>query len=76
MCSPFLFRVCLMVAIIELLYSNASTWKGYVASNGNDAIWYEYSMNSLILLHRWGYLYDEKKWELLKSEVTFHKLVS
>lgn len=35
---------------------------------------YGYSPNSLVLLHHWGEKFDQKKWDKLTSQVSFHKL--
>lgn len=35
---------------------------------------YGYSPNSLVLLHHWGERFDQKKWDKLTSQVSFHKL--
>ena len=35
---------------------------------------YEQSMNSLALLHHWGEKFDQKKWDRLVANVSFHKL--
>lgn len=35
---------------------------------------YGRSKNSLVLLHHWGEMYDQKKWYNLTSRVCFHKL--
>ena len=35
---------------------------------------YGYSMNSLVLLHHWGEMFDQKKWDRLTEKVSFHKL--
>ncbi len=38
------------------------------------AVPYGYSINSLILLHHWGDAFNQRKWEKLVSNVSFHKL--
>lgn len=35
---------------------------------------YGYSMNSLVLLHHWGELFNQTRWEKLTGKVSFHKL--
>lgn len=35
---------------------------------------YGSSQNSLVLLHRWGERFDQKKWDRLTERVCFHKL--
>ena len=35
---------------------------------------YGQSMNSLVLLHHWGEKFDQEKWDILTSNVCFHKL--
>lgn len=35
---------------------------------------YGQSMNSLVLLHHWGEMFDQKKWDRLIANVSFHKL--
>ena len=35
---------------------------------------YGCSMNSLVLLHHWREVFDQKKWDVLTSRVCFHKL--
>lgn len=35
---------------------------------------YGCSQNSLALLHHWGEVFDQKKWDKLTSQVSFHKL--
>lgn len=35
---------------------------------------YGYSMNSLVLLHHWDETFDQKKWDRLVANVSFHKL--
>ncbi len=39
-----------------------------------SAMPYGYSMNSLVLLHHWGELFEQKKWDKLTEKVSFHKL--
>ena len=39
-----------------------------------SAMPYGYSMNSLVLLHHWDEMFDQKKWDKLISKVSFHKL--
>lgn len=38
------------------------------------AMSYGQSMNSLVLLHHWGEKFDQKKWDKLTNQVSFHKL--
>ena len=35
---------------------------------------YGYSMNSLVLLHHWKETFNQKKWDKLTANVSFHKL--
>lgn len=35
---------------------------------------YGYSINSLVLLHHWGEMFNQKKWDKLVANVCFHKL--
>ena len=39
-----------------------------------QAMPYGASQNSLLLLHHWGEVYDQQKWDKLSSNVAFHKL--
>ena len=35
---------------------------------------YGQSQNSLVLLHHWGEMFDQRKWDKLTEKVCFHKL--
>ena len=37
---------------------------------------YGQSQNSLVLLHHWGEMFDQRKWDKLTEKVCFHKLAS